>query len=83
MLNMERIVNCLTGEISEFADQDVDTILIWDHIRIHRNTLLLKSDWTQLSDAPVDNLKWAVYRQALRDITTQEDPFNIIWPQEP
>jgi len=23
------------------------------------------------------------YRQALRDITQQADPFNIIWPIEP
>jgi len=26
---------------------------------------------------------WATYRQELRDITTQSDPFNIIWPSKP
>jgi hypothetical protein len=48
-----------------------------------RNQKLSNCDWTQLADAPVDALKWAVYRQELRDITTQLDPFNITWPQEP
>jgi len=45
-----------------------------------RNQMLKDADWTQVADAPVDKTKWATYRQALRDITTQADPFNIIWP---
>jgi hypothetical protein len=52
----------------------------WVVIRAERNKLLADCDWTQLPDAPVDAAAWAVYRQALRDITTQADPFNIIWP---
>lgn len=55
----------------------------WSSIRSVRNQKLSNCDWTQLADAPVDALKWAVYRQELRDITTQLDPFNITWPQEP
>lgn len=55
----------------------------WAAIRRERNAKLSASDWTQLADAPADALKWAVYRQALRDITVQEDPFNIVWPAEP
>jgi hypothetical protein len=26
---------------------------------------------------------WAAYRQALRDVTLQPDPFNIVWPTPP
>jgi hypothetical protein len=26
---------------------------------------------------------WRSYRQALRDITDQPDPFNISWPEPP
>lgn len=52
----------------------------WATVRNQRNFLLLRSDWTQLPDAPVDAATWAAYRQALRDITTQSDPFNIVWP---
>ena len=55
----------------------------WANIRIQRNSLLADCDWTQLPDAPVDASVWTTYRQALRDITLQEDPFNIIWPDQP
>jgi hypothetical protein len=52
-----------------------------------RNNLLLNSDWTQLPNNPLTIEKqqeWAVYRQALRDITKQYDyPFNIVWPTPP
>ena len=27
--------------------------------------------------------EWETYRQELRDITTQPDPFNITWPSIP
>lgn len=55
----------------------------WAAIRAERNTKLDACDWTQLPDAPVDSAAWAVYRQALRDITTQADPFNPVWPKQP
>lgn len=37
----------------------------------------------QLARVPVDKAAWATYRQALRDITTQLDPFKIDWPKQP
>jgi hypothetical protein len=55
----------------------------WTVIRAERNKLLAACDWTQLPDASADATAWATYRQALRDITTQANPFNIIWPVEP
>lgn len=55
----------------------------WEIIRSERNAKLSACDWTQLPDAPVDKNIWATYRQELRDITNQSDPFNIIWPSEP
>jgi hypothetical protein len=55
----------------------------WAVVRAQRNTKLAQSDWTQLPDASADAAAWAVYRQALRDITTQADPFNIVWPTAP
>jgi len=46
--------------------------------------LLSDSDWTQVADAPVDQAAWAVYRQALRDITDQEGfPYSVNWPTAP
>jgi len=54
------------------------------NIREQRNFLLSESDWTQVDDSPVDKAVWATYRQALRDITTQEGfPFNVTFPSKP
>jgi hypothetical protein len=56
----------------------------WETIRIQRNELLIECDWTQLSDIPSETKKaWTIYRQALRNITTQPSPFNITWPVKP
>lgn len=55
----------------------------WAGVRQERNRLLSECDWTQTADATVDKQSWLVYRQALRDITTQTDPINIVWPVPP
>jgi hypothetical protein len=58
----------------------------WISVRANRNHRLMMCDWTQLPDAPLTNIQtaaWATYRQALRDITDQADPFNIVWPAQP
>ena len=53
-------------------------------IKFERNILLANSDWTQLPDVPIPTKEaWTTYRQALRDITQQADPFNITWPTPP
>lgn len=56
-------------------------------VRNERNQKLKDSDWTQVLDAPLDSNgknSWTVYRQALRDIPSQEGfPWNIVWPTEP
>ena len=67
----------------EFTPPAPDYDAQWSVIRAERNAHLAASDWTQLPDAPVDAAVWATYRQALRDVTQQPDPFNITWPQEP
>jgi hypothetical protein len=54
-------------------------------VRMSRAQLLKGSDWTQGKDIP-NNISsaWAPYRQALRDITTQEGfPLAVIWPTAP
>ena len=53
-------------------------------VRQQRGEKLKETDWTQVADAPVDKALWAAYRQALRDVTTQEGfPWTITWPVEP
>jgi hypothetical protein len=57
----------------------------WDEIRNLRTELLKESDWRVLPDSPVGDNRdvWVQYRQELRNITSQENPFNIVWPIEP
>lgn len=63
---------------------DAQTASIAANVRSTRNRLLSESDWTQVEDAPVDKATWATYRQALRDITSQEGfPLNVEFPQIP
>jgi hypothetical protein len=53
-------------------------------IRSQRNQRLKDTDWTQVADARVDKAAWAVYRQALRDITAQTGfPWEVQWPTQP
>lgn len=75
-------------QVWNVRDMDADEIATateqqWAHVRAERDRKLYVCDWTQLPDAPVDAAVWASYRQELRDITAQTDPFNITWPQEP
>jgi hypothetical protein len=54
-------------------------------VRAARNEKMAATDWTQGKDIP-DNVSsaWAVYRQALRDITAQaEFPWGVQWPTQP
>jgi hypothetical protein len=56
----------------------------WEEIRELRNELLKECDWTQLGDIPESTKEiWTTYRQSLRDITNQSNPFDIVWPAKP
>jgi len=60
----------------------------WVSVRAQQSDLLYKSDWTcSVIDPPAPILaqrdQWIAYRQALRDVTKQSDPFNIEWPVPP
>ena len=69
----------------ESTTSDEQTALInseWVNIRSQRNFKLNDTDWRASSDLTMSDA-WKTYRQALRDITTQADPYNIAWPTEP
>jgi hypothetical protein len=58
-----------------------------ESVRDSRDTLLAECDWVAIkafeTGTPV-SAQWAAYRQALRDITTQEGfPWTITWPVKP
>lgn len=52
-------------------------------VRKERDRKLSATDWRASSDLTMST-EWATYRQALRDITTQEGfPNLVVWPTEP
>lgn len=57
----------------------------WTQVRAQQRQKLYESDWTcSVTDYEVPNkADWVAYRQSLRDVTTQSDPFNIEWPPVP
>ena len=72
-------VDCTTEEINNKIDAK------WDEIRETRKQILSETDWTVLPDSPVSSSidDWKTYRQSLRDITSQTNPFEIVWPTQP
>ena len=68
----------------------------WASVRAQQRQKLYESDWTcSVTDYEVPNKSgegallptgrslWVQYRAQLRDVTTQSDPFNIVWPSPP
>ncbi len=56
-----------------------------ESVRMQRNKLLEETDWTQSRDVSlINDDDWVLYRQELRDITSQEGfPHEVIWPTKP
>jgi hypothetical protein len=57
----------------------------WTSVRTQQRQKLYESDWTcSVTDYEVPNKsEWVQYRAQLRDVTTQSDPFAIVWPPRP
>jgi hypothetical protein len=75
----------MTKFISNLPNDDlVSDEIFLARLRHWRDTELARTDWTQLSDAPVDQVAWAAYRQALRDLpASNDDPREIELPVAP
>ena len=72
-----------TEKLSEEIEQNKINFA-WNELRKMRSSLLTDSDWTQVTDSPVDSATWAAYRQKLRDLPSNTtDPRNVIWPTKP
>ena len=71
-----RVENTTAEEQTALTDQK------WIAIRLERNRRLQITDWRASSDLTLSD-DWKTYRQALRDVPTQTDPYNITWPTEP
>ena len=69
----------IDGEVLEITQTDEEALAdMWMVVRMRRDYLLMKSDWTQATDSPLtaeQRSAWQMYRQTLRDIT---DDFSHI-----
>jgi hypothetical protein len=69
-------------EIVDFPNE-----IFCERVRAERDEKLFKSDWTQVNDVALTSEQinlWKIYRQELRDITTQSGfPLNVVWPVQP
>ena len=77
-----------TWIITDASEEEINTRVDekWGEVREIRNTLLQQSDWTQFQDSPITGSKlieWQTYRQQLREITSQTNPYNLSWPVRP
>ena len=65
---------------------EAEVAIQWASVRAHRNELLTESDvfvvraYENGEPVPQDTID---YRQALRDVTKQANPFAIAWPVPP
>jgi hypothetical protein len=81
----QAIIRVIAGDQPEFiVDQDA-VAQQWRNVKEGRNQQLAASDWIcSVSDfAHPKKEAYVVYRQALRDITQQANPFALVWPQSP
>lgn len=79
--------NPVTVEVQQQAFRAQIDARAAESVRSERNQKLTKSDWTQMADSPLSGGQksdWALYRQSLRDITSQPGfPHDVTWPTEP
>ncbi len=86
---MEPVYMRWNARLCRWEDTRTDDLRVadaWALIKQKRNSLLDATDWVvirAIDRAEPVLLEWCEYRQALRDITLQTDPFNIIWPTPP
>ena len=69
------------SEIAEFTPARAASL------KLERSRQLFETDWTQALDAPLseeERAAWRVFRQGLRDLTSQPGfPWDIVWPTPP
>ena len=73
------------GKEPEFIADQSSIDYQWKGIKEHRNRLLKDSDWIcSVTDyCPPNKEEWIQYRQGLRDISAQPNPFRLVWPKDP
>lgn len=82
MIKLLSMIHTVDGYRAALLDDPTEKL--FKRIRKWRDAELVKSDWTQVADAPVDQAAWATYRQTLRDLpASNDDPHQIDLPVAP
>lgn len=64
--------------------EEADRTKTANTVRQRRDELLEESDKRMVSDFPCNHKAWKTYRQALRDIPSQEGfPYDVVFPDIP
>lgn len=75
--------------LGDYRTQPADQEQVEENVKSKRNQLLLETDWTDTPAAQsrlssAQQTAFAAYRQALRDLPSQEGfPWDPIWPSKP
>jgi len=73
------MMNLLTDHETEAPDE-----WLLERMRLHRDALLVESDWAIIPDTPTDKTAWANYRQQLRDFSKTWKPTSTVdFPKKP
>lgn len=86
--DQKTIVDMTSDEVAKHNSMiEESKLLLIEEMRANRDRLLTETDYTQMSDAPLQVAKkteWAAYRQALRDIPQiHPDGNNVMYPVKP
>jgi hypothetical protein len=74
--------------VVDWTQEQIDAAIEqqWVQVKAERDSRLANTDWYVIRELETGTPKpegMQAYRQALRDITLQADPFNITWPVNP
>lgn len=82
---IDGVKTIMPGRIDSRSQEEKNRIE-WFTVRRERDKRLANTDWVSakmLDQTGTITDEWRAYRQALRDITKQTDPFSIVWPALP
>jgi predicted enzyme involved in methoxymalonyl-ACP biosynthesis len=91
ILEIETTISLPSVDLDEIlAKQELEKIKQWNKVRENRDHLMREFEWRytrhyrqiRMELEPTDSIESLdEYMQSLADITLQEDPFNISWPE--
>ena len=85
VIETDRVVETQTKRVKTTEELTNDIENKKQSVRSERNHLLADSDWIVIKslETNTDYTDWKVYRQELRDVTSQATFPDVVWPTKP